>query len=61
MSVFEQSEFLNVLFHVKIIVKCWWGSGDAVSSAVGPWRGPGWGSWGKGPEKCSVFLHLDGK
>ena len=61
--VFEQrSSFRMFCFMTnddEVIVKCRWGSGKAVSSAVGSWRSIGGSSRGKGPEK--LWADLEGK
>ena len=39
----------------KIMLKCWWRSGGAVSSTVGLWWSAGLGSGGKAPENIWPF------
>ena len=59
MSLFEQRLSFQMFYFIKsnpeIIVKCRWGSGGAVSSAVGSWRSLGGCSRSKGPEKFYFF------
>ena len=59
MSVFEQrlgfQTFYFVTSDLRIIVKCRWGSGGSVSSAVGSWRSLGGGSGSKSSEKLYFF------
>ena len=59
MSVFEQrlsfQTFYFITSDLRIIVKCRWGSGGFVSSAVGSWRGLGGGPGSKSSEKLYFF------
>ena len=63
MSVFEQRlSFRMIYFKInehKIIVKCRWGSGGALSSAVSSWHSLGVVSGAKGSDL--VFLHRESK
>ena len=59
MSVFKQrlnfQIFYSITSNPEIIVKCRWGSGGAVSSAVGSWWSLGGGSGSKKPENFLFF------
>ena len=44
------------IFNYKIIVKCKWESGCAVSYWVDSWQSLGGGSGGKAPEKALPFF-----
>ena len=59
MSVFEQILSFWMLYFMtndhEVIVKCKWGSGGVVSSAVGSWQSLSSGSLGKDPEKFWSF------
>ena len=58
-SIFEQRSSFQ-MFHFmtndpEVVVKCRWGSGGAVSSAVSSRQSLGRGSGGKTPEKYGSF------
>ena len=59
MSVFEKRSSFRMFCFItnnhEVIVKCRWGSGGPVSSAVGSWRSLGGSSGGKRPEKFWSF------
>ena len=62
MPIFERRLSFRMLYFAKkihkIILKCRWGSGDAVNSAVGLWQSPDEDSRGKPPRKIMASLHL---
>ena len=62
MSVFEQRLSFQMIYfkknHHEIVVKCRWGSGGALSSAVSSWPSHGAGSGGKDAEKVWSFYIL---
>ena len=59
MSAFEQISSFRMFCFVtndhKVIAKCRWGSGGAVSSVVGSWQSFGTSSRGKSHEKFWSF------